>query len=72
MVGCDCARHKGETFLAGEYAPVRVAHRGEEVVIDWHDRTGRPKVDTALKKLGVPATARNWRTLTALTEMTRS
>jgi uncharacterized protein (DUF1697 family) len=61
-----------ETFLAGEYAPVRVAHRGEEVVIDWHDRTGRPKVDTALKKLGVHATARNWRTLTALTEMTRS
>jgi uncharacterized protein (DUF1697 family) len=60
-----------ETFLTGEYAPVRVAHRGEEVVIDWHDRTGRPKVDTALKKLGVHATARNWRTLTALVELTR-
>jgi uncharacterized protein (DUF1697 family) len=60
-----------KTFLAGEYAPVRVAHRGEEVVIDWHDRTGRPKVDTALKKLGVHATARNWRTLTALVELTR-
>jgi uncharacterized protein (DUF1697 family) len=58
-----------ETFLAGNYAPVRVAHRGEEVVIDWHDRTGRPKVDTALKKLGVHATARNWRTLTALVAM---
>jgi uncharacterized protein (DUF1697 family) len=61
-----------ETFLAGDYAPVRVAHRGAEVVIDWHDRTGRPKVDTALKKLGVHATARNWRTLTALTELTRT
>jgi uncharacterized protein (DUF1697 family) len=60
-----------ETFLAGDYAPVSVAHRGEEVVIDWHDRTGRPKVDRALKKLGVDATARNWRTLTALVEMTR-
>jgi uncharacterized protein (DUF1697 family) len=61
-----------ETFLAGDYAPVRVAHRGEEVVVDWHERSGRPAVDTALKKLGVHATARNWRTLTALVEMTRS
>lgn len=60
-----------KAFLAGDYAPVRVAHRGEEVVVDWHERFGRPKVDTALKKLGVHATARNWRTLTALTEMTR-
>jgi uncharacterized protein (DUF1697 family) len=60
-----------KTFLAGDYAPVRVAHRGEEVVVDWHDRTGRPAVDRALKKLGVDATARNWRTLTALVELTR-
>ena len=60
-----------ETFLAGDYGPVRVAHRGEEVVVDWHDRSGRPTVDRALKKLGVDATARNWRTLTALVEMTR-
>jgi uncharacterized protein (DUF1697 family) len=61
-----------EAFLAADYAPVRVAHRGEEVVIDWHDRSGRPRVDSALKKLGVHATARNWRTLTALVELTRS
>jgi uncharacterized protein (DUF1697 family) len=60
-----------ETLLAADYAPVRVAHRGEEVVVDWHERTGRPKVDTALKKLKVDATARNWRTLTALVELTR-
>jgi uncharacterized protein (DUF1697 family) len=60
-----------ETLLAGDYAPVRVAHRGEEVVVDWHDRTGRPPVDRALKKLGVDATARNWRTLTALVDLTR-
>jgi len=60
-----------ETLLAGDYAPVRVAHRGAEVVIDWHDRSGRPSVDRALKKLGVEATARNWRTLTALVELTR-
>jgi uncharacterized protein (DUF1697 family) len=61
-----------ETFLAGDYGPVRVAHRGEEVVVDWHDRSGRPTVDRALKKLGVDATARNWRTLAALVELTRS
>jgi uncharacterized protein (DUF1697 family) len=61
-----------ETFLAADYAPVRVAHRGEEVVVDWHDRTGRPTVDRALKKLEVDATARNWRTLTALVDLTRS
>jgi uncharacterized protein (DUF1697 family) len=60
-----------QTLLAEDYAPVRVAHRGEEVVVDWHDRSGRPKVDRALKKLGVDATARNWRTLGALVEMTR-
>jgi uncharacterized protein (DUF1697 family) len=60
-----------ETFLAGDYAPVSVAYRGAEVVVDWHDRTGRPTVDRALRKLGVDATARNWRTLTALVEMTR-
>jgi len=60
-----------ETLLAGDYAPVRVAHRGAEVVIDWHDRTGRPPVDRALKKLGVETTARNWRTLAALVELTR-
>lgn len=57
-------------LLAGDYAPIRVAHRGEEVVVDWYDRYGRPAVDKALRKLAVDATARNWRTLTALVEMT--
>jgi uncharacterized protein (DUF1697 family) len=60
-----------QTLLAADYAPVRVAHRGEEVVVDWHERSGRPEVERALKKLGVDATARNWRTLTALVAMTR-
>jgi uncharacterized protein (DUF1697 family) len=66
------AAERAERFVAGDYGPVRVAHRGEEVVVDWHERFGRPKVDTALKKLGVDATARNWRTLTALVDLTRS
>lgn len=60
-----------QALLAGDFAPVRVAHRGAEVVVDWHERSGIPKVDRALRKLGVVATARNWRTLTALVEMTR-
>lgn len=60
-----------ETLLAQDLDPVRVAYRGEEVVVDWYDRTGLPKADRALKKLGVDATARNWRTLTALVDMTR-
>lgn len=60
-----------ETLLAGDYAPARVAHRGAEVVVDWHDRTGLPTADRAVKKLGVQATARNWRTLAALVELTR-
>jgi uncharacterized protein (DUF1697 family) len=60
-----------DALLAGDHAPVRVAHRGAEVVVDWHDRTGVPAVDRAVRKLGVEATARNWRTLTALVEMTR-
>lgn len=59
-------------LLAADHGPVQVAHRGAEIVIDWHDRTGRPSVERLLKKLDAEATARNWRTLTALTEMTRS
>lgn len=58
-------------LLAADHAPVRIAHRGEEVVVDWYDRTGRPSVERAVGKLGVPATARNWRTLTALVGLTR-
>lgn len=58
-----------DALLAQDFAPVRIAHRGEEVVVDWHTRTGEPKADRALKKLGVDATARNWRTLTALAEL---
>jgi uncharacterized protein (DUF1697 family) len=59
------------TLLAADLAPVRVAHRGEEVVVDWRDSMVQPKVDRALRKLGVEATARNWRTLAALVELAR-
>jgi uncharacterized protein (DUF1697 family) len=59
------------TLLANDFSPVRIAHRGEEIVVDWHSRTGQPRADRALRKVGVEATARNWRTLTALTELAR-
>jgi uncharacterized protein (DUF1697 family) len=58
-------------LLAEDHSPVRLAHRGEEVVVDWHERSGVPRVDRALKKLGVDGTARNWRTLTALVDLAR-
>ena len=60
-----------DALLAAEHGLVRLAHRGEEIVIDWHDRTGRPATDRALRRLDVETTARNWRTLTALVGMTR-
>jgi len=66
------AAAKVKALLAGDFAPVAIAHRGEEVVVDWHDRTGQPKVERALTKLDVDITARNWRTLAALVELTRS
>lgn len=59
------------TLLAADHTPVRIAHRGSEVVVDWYDRTGRPSADRALSRLGVEATARNWRTLTALADLAR-
>ena len=49
-----------------------VAHRGDDVVVDWVDATGAGPADRALRKLGVDGTARNWRTLTALVELAGS
>lgn len=61
---------KVEQFLAAGGATV--AHRGDDVVVDWVDATGAGPADKALRKLGVQGTARNWRTLTALVDLTRS
>ena len=57
--------------LAGDVSPDEIAVRGSEVVVAWAKGTGNPKTDRVLRKIGVPGTARNWRTLTALVEMTR-
>lgn len=57
-------------MLAAEVAPDEIAARGSEVVVAWANRTGNPKTDRALKLVGVEGTARNWRTLTKLVELT--
>jgi len=69
------------TFLAGELAPATVerieasvagkerVHVAGREVYAWHpDGVGRSKLATQLsgRSLGVPATARNWTTVTAL------
>lgn len=63
-----------QTLLAAvEELPERVAVRGAEVVVDYGDAIHTSRVQGAwlAKRLGgVDGTARNWRTLTALCELT--
>jgi uncharacterized protein (DUF1697 family) len=41
------------------------------MVVAYHETTRNNRTDQVLRKIGVDGTARNWRTLTALVEMTR-
>ncbi|MFL6127638.1 MAG: DUF1697 domain-containing protein [Mycobacteriales bacterium] len=61
-----------EEVLAADVSPDEIAVRGSEVVVAWAKGTGNPKTDRVLRRIGVEGTARNWRTLTALVEMTSS
>ncbi|MER7011813.1 DUF1697 domain-containing protein [Saccharopolyspora sp. NPDC000359] len=68
-------------FLAGEPStaqlvvpqgsPEQAVVRGREVYLHYPDGAGRSKVTAAYlqQRLGVEATARNWRTVTALAEL---
>ncbi|HLK94315.1 MAG TPA: DUF1697 domain-containing protein [Nocardioidaceae bacterium] len=60
-----------EAVLAAD-VPEQIAVRGEEVVVDYGQSIQSSKVSPAwlARRLGVDGTARNWRTLTALVEMT--
>ena len=60
-----------ESVLAAD-VPEQIAVRGEEVVVDYGQSIQGSKVSPAwlARRLGVDSTARNWRTLTALVEMT--
>lgn len=59
-------------LLADDYAPDGLAIRGRELVVCYAETMHRSRLQHAavLKKLGVDGTARNWRTLQALVEMT--
>jgi uncharacterized protein (DUF1697 family) len=58
--------------LLGETGTEPIAVRGDEVVIDYANGSHSSKVTPAWlsRRLKVEGTARNWRTLTALVEMT--
>lgn len=62
-----------ESLLAADIGPDAVAAKGEEVVVHYANGVHGSKADRVIrgKLLGVDATARNWRTLTALVDMTR-
>jgi uncharacterized protein (DUF1697 family) len=57
--------------LAADVGPDEVAVRGREMVVAYHETTRNNRTDQVLRTIGVDGTARNWRTLTALVEMTR-
>ena len=57
-------------LLAADVAPDEIAARGLEIVIAHAETTQSTRTAAALRRLGVDGTARNWRTLTTLVEMT--
>ena len=59
-------------LLAADWSPDGVAVRGRELVVRYAEvmRTSRLQHASALKRLGVDGTARNWRTLQALVDLT--
>ena len=61
-----------DAVLAADIAPDAVAVRGREMVVAYAETSRGSRTATALKKIGVDGTARNWRTLTALVELARS
>jgi uncharacterized protein (DUF1697 family) len=62
-------RKRVRELLAAEVAPDRVAARGAEVVVAYAESSQRSPAEKPLARLGVEATARNWRTLAALVEL---
>lgn len=59
--------------LADEsFTPERFEVAGQDVYLSFPNGYGRSKLSNALleRRLGVPATTRNWRTVTALAELT--
>ena len=63
-----------DAVTATDYSPDELAVRGREVALCYAETMHRSRLQhgAVLKKLGVDGTARNWRTLQALVEMTSS
>jgi uncharacterized protein (DUF1697 family) len=57
-----------------DFAPERWELVGEDICLLFPNGYGRVKLNNAMfeRQLGVPATTRNWRTVTALAELTAS
>ena len=70
--GMDIGTAKPDAAARRRFAPDAVAVRGMEMVVAHAETSRNSRTATALKKIGVDGTARNWRTLTALVELTRS
>jgi uncharacterized protein (DUF1697 family) len=66
------ARDKVEALLAQDIAPEKVAVKDREVVLSYADGLQGSRLQPAnvLKRLGVDGTGRNWRTLSALVDLT--
>lgn len=61
-----------EALTATDYSPDELVVRGREVALCYAETSQRRRLQPAalLKRLGVDGTARNWRTLQALVELT--
>lgn len=57
--------------LDADVAPDRIAARDLEVVVAYGARTTGSPAERVLKRIDVDATARNWRTLQALVDLTQ-
>ena len=61
---------KVRELLAADVSPDQLAARGGEVVVAYARSSQRSPAERPLKRLGMEGTARNWRTLTALVDLT--
>jgi uncharacterized protein (DUF1697 family) len=65
-------RQRVRQLAEESFEPERFALAGQDVYLVFPNGYGRSKLNNALleRRLGVPATTRNWRTVTALAELT--
>ena len=73
LLAGEPAPAKVEELTAGDYGREELEVRGTTVYLHLPDGQGRAKLSHALleRRLGVPVTARNWRTMTTLLDMAR-